>query len=305
VAARIESGRAGERESGSGLAPARPAADYPLIVFVRDALPPVGLFVVFVAIWQVVVTALQVPRYILPTPLEIVGSLEGENGGILLGAMWVSFLSAICGYILAITVGLLAALIMTQNKILERSLYPYAIMLQTIPIVAIAPIIVIWTGTGKVPLGIGPLQIGEVISPVVIIAFIIALFPIISNATAGLTSTDHNLLTMFELYNANWWQRMWKLKLPAATPYIMTGLRISAGLAVIGAIVGEFIAGIGGSRGGLGYLIVSYANRLQMAPLFASALASSLLGIIIFIAVSQVSARFLRHWHESAVRREA
>jgi NitT/TauT family transport system permease protein len=295
----------GERESGSGVAPARPVADHPLLIFVRDALPPVGLFVVFVTVWQVVVTAMQVPRYILPTPLEIVGSLEGENGGILLGAMWVSFLSAICGYLLAITVGLLAALVMTQNKLLERSLYPYAIMLQTIPIVAIAPIIVIWTGTGKVPLGIGPLQIGEVISPVVIIAFIIALFPIISNATAGLTSTDHNLLTMFELYNANWWQRMWKLKLPAATPYIMTGLRISAGLAVIGAIVGEFIAGIGGSRGGLGYLIVSYANRLQMAPLFASALASSLLGIIIFIAVSQLSARFLRHWHESAVQREA
>jgi NitT/TauT family transport system permease protein len=261
--------------------------------------------VVFVIVWQALTTALQVPHYILPKPTEIVASLQGETAGILLGAMWTSFLSAICGYILAITVGLLAALVMTQNKLLERSLYPYAIMLQTIPIVAIAPIIVIWAGTDLVPLGLGPFKLGEVIKPVVIIAFIISLFPIISNATAGLTSTDHNLLTMFELYNANWWQRMWKLKLPAATPYIMTGLRISAGLAVIGAIVGEFIAGIGGSRGGLGYAIVSYANRLQMAPLFAAALASSLLGIIIFIAVSQLSARFLRHWHESAVRREA
>jgi NitT/TauT family transport system permease protein len=261
--------------------------------------------VVFVIVWQVLATAFQVPHYILPKPTDIVASLQGEQAAILLGAMWTSFLSAICGYLLAITVGLLAALIMTQNKLLERSLYPYAIMLQTIPIVAIAPIIVIYAGTDLVPLGVGPLKIGDVTKPVVIIAFIIALFPIISNATAGLTSTDHNLLTMFELYNANWWQRMWKLRLPAATPYIMTGLRISAGLAVIGAIVGEFIAGIGGSRGGLGYVIVSFANRLQMAPLFASALASSLLGIIIFIAVSQLSARFLRHWHESAVRREA
>lgn len=260
---------------------------------------------VVVCAWQALAVGLQIPHYILPKPTEILDSLSGERGQIILGAMWVSFLSAIFGYLLAIVVGLAAAIVMTQNKLLERSLYPYAIMLQTIPIVAIAPIIVIYVGTGLVPIGIGPLTIGAVTKPVVVIAFIIALFPIISNGTAGLTSTDHNLLAMFELYNASWWQRMWKLKLPAAMPYIMTGLRISAGLAVIGAIVGEFIAGIGGSRGGLGYVIISAANRLEMAYLFASALASSVLGIIIFIAVSQLSNRFLRHWHESAVRREA
>lgn len=271
----------------------------------RDALPPIGLFVVFVALWQAVTAGLQVPRYILPKPTEIAAAMLDEPGSIIAGAMWTTFLTALSGYVLAIALGLLAALVMTQNKLLERSLYPYAIMLQTIPIVAIAPIIVIWAGTELIPLGIGPLVIGQVTKPVVIITLIIALFPIISNATAGLTATDHNLVTMFELYNANWWQRMWKLRLPAAMPYIMTGLRISAGLAVIGAIVGEFIAGIGGSKGGLGYVIVSYANRLQMAPLFAAALASSLLGIVIFIGVSQLSARFLRHWHESAVRREA
>ena len=271
----------------------------------RDALPPVGLFFVFVVVWQAVAVLFQVPHYILPKPTEIAEVVTDERGAIIAGAMWTTFLTALCGYLLAIVIGMVAALVMTQNKLLERSLYPYAIMLQTIPIVAIAPIIVIYAGTDLIPLGIGPLVIGQVTKPVVIITLIIALFPIISNATAGLTATDHNLITMFELYNANWWQRMWKLRLPAAMPYIMTGLRISAGLAVIGAIVGEFIAGIGGSKGGLGYVIVSYANRLQMAPLFAAALASSLLGIIIFIAVSQLSTRYLRHWHESAVRREA
>ena len=112
-------------------------------------------------------------------------------------------------------------------------------------------------------------------------------------------------MSMFDLYNANFWQRMIKLRLPFALPYVMTGLRISSGLAVIGAIVGEFIAGIGGLRGGLGYVIISAANRLDMPYLFASALTSSLLGIIIFFGISLVSARFLRHWHESAVRREA
>jgi NitT/TauT family transport system permease protein len=268
-------------------------------------LPPVGLFVIFVSIWQGLTVALAIPRYILPKPTEIVTVLADEKGAIIAAAMWITFLEAILGFLLAVVVGLLAAIVMTQNKLLERSLYPYAIMLQTIPIVAVAPIIVIYIGTDLVTLGLGPLTIGAVTKPVVVIAFIIALFPIISNSTAGLTSTDHNLLTMFELYNAGWWQRMWKLKLPAALPYIMTGLRISAGLAVIGAIVGEFIAGIGGARGGLGYVIVSAANRLEMAYLFAAALASSLLGIIIFIAVSQLSGRFLRHWHESAIQREA
>ncbi len=277
----------------------------PLVGFARDALPPVGLFAVLVAGWQGLAVALQIPHYILPKPTEIVAVLGDEKGVLLAGALWITFLEAICGFLLAGVVGLLAAVVMTQNRLLERCLYPYAIMLQTIPIVAVAPIIVIYVGTDLVTLGIGPLTLGAVTKSVVVISFIIALFPIISNSTAGLTSTDHNLVTMFELYNAGWWQRMWKLKLPAALPYIMTGFRISAGLAVIGAIVGEFIAGIGGSRGGLGYLIVSAANRLEMAYLFAAALASSLLGIIIFVAVSQVSSRCLRHWHESAVPREA
>ena len=276
-----------------------------LVELGRTSWPPVALFVVFILGWQAVTVVFKVPRYLLPAPTDIIEVVQTEKGLILLDAMRTTFLSAILGYFLAIAVGMVAAIVMTQNKLLERSLYPYAIMLQTIPIVAIAPLIVIYIGADLMPLGIGPLTIGSVTKPVVVISFIIALFPIISNGTAGLTSTDHNLLSMFELYNSSWWQRMWKLKLPAATPYIMTGLRISAGLAVIGAIVGEFIAGIGGSRGGLGYVLVSAANRVEMAFLFASALSSSLLGIIIFIAVSQLSARMLRHWHESAVKREA
>ncbi len=150
--------------------------------------------------------------------------------------------------------------------------------------------LVIWFGAGE--------------STIVAIVFIISLFPIIANTTAGLTSTDHNLVSMFELYNASWWQRTVKLKLPAALPYIMTGLRISSGMAVIGAVVGEFIAGMGGLRGGLGFLIASSAARIEMGTLFAAAAASSLLGIVIFIAVNLTSSHFLRHWHESAVQRE-
>jgi NitT/TauT family transport system permease protein len=257
---------------------------------VRTAAPPIGTLVFFLLLWQVAVTVLQVPRYLLPPPADIVTAWV-ERSDVLMTALTSTFLSALLGFGLSIVVGMTVALLMSQSKLLERSIYPYAILLQTIPIVAIAPLIVIWVGAGM--------------PAVVTISFLISLFPIITNTAAGLTSTDHNLVSMFELYNASWWQRMVKLKLPFAVPYIMTGLRISSGLAVIGAIVGEFIAGIGGSRGGLGYVIISAANRLEMAYLFAAALASSLLGIIIFIAVSQVSSRCLRHWHESAVPREA
>jgi NitT/TauT family transport system permease protein len=239
--------------------------------------------------WSVAVAALGVPRYLVPSPADVLDAWL-ENRNTLAVALLSTFLSALIGFGLAIVVGMTVALILSQSKILERSIYPYAVLLQTIPIVAIAPLIVIWAGAGM--------------PAVVIISFLISLFPIITNTHAGLTSTDHNLLAMFELYNATWWQRMAKLKFPAALPYIMTGLRISSGLAVIGAIVGEFIAGIGGLRGGLGYVITSAAAQIKMSYLFASALTSSILGIVIFIIVSFVSARFLRHWHESAVRRE-
>ncbi len=239
--------------------------------------------------WSVAVAAFGVPRYLVPSPADVVEAWL-ENRETLAIALTSSFLSALIGFGLAIVVGMTAALIMSQSKVVERSLYPYAVLLQTIPIVAIAPLIVIWAGAGM--------------PAVVTISFLISLFPIITNTHAGLTATDHNLLSMFELYNASWWQRMVKLKFPFALPYIMTGLRISSGLAVIGAIVGEFIAGIGGLRGGLGYVITSAAAQIKMPYLFSAALTSSILGIIIFIIVSIITARFLRHWHESAVRRE-
>lgn len=260
-----------------------------LMSSVRGVLPPIIVFIVFVVSWQILCKALNVPRFLLPAPTDIVDAWM-ENRQSLIGALVSTFLSALIGFFAAIVVGTLIALAMSQSKLLERSIFPYCVLLQTIPIVAIAPLIVIWFGAGM--------------PAVVFIAFLIALFPIITNTTAGLISTDHNLVAMFELYNASWWQRMVKLKFPAALPYIMTGLRISSGLAVIGAIVGEFIAGIGGLRGGIGYVITMAAAQIKMPYLFAAALTSSVLGIIIFVLVSFISARFLRHWHESAIKRE-
>ena len=256
---------------------------------VRGAAPPVAAFGLLILAWEVFVRWQEIPVYLLPPP-SIVVVTGIERWGSLVESINTTFLAAIAGLSMSITVGVTAALIMSQNKILERSLYPYAVTLQTIPIIAIAPLIIIWFGAGT--------------PAVIIIAFLISLFPMISNTAAGLTSTDHNLISMFELYNANWWQRIVKLKLPYALPYIMTGLRISSGLAIIGAIVGEFVGGIGGQRGGLGYVLTSAAIRLDMPYLFAAAFASALLGITIFIVVSVVQNLLLQHWHESAVTRE-
>ena len=257
---------------------------------VRSAVPPLIAFVVLIAVWQGAVTAAAIPKYLLPAPTDVVVAAVARAGD-LWSAITTTFLAALVGLGISIVVGVTFSLAMAQSKVLERSFYPYAVILQTIPIVAIAPLIVIWLGAGT--------------PAVITVSFLISLFPMISNTTAGLNSTDHNLVNMFELYNANWWQRIVKLKLPFALPYIMTGLRISSGLAIIGAIVGEFVGGIGGQRGGLGYVLTAAAIRLDMPYLFAAAVASAMLGIVIFLVVSFVQDLTLRHWHESAVAREA
>jgi NitT/TauT family transport system permease protein len=257
---------------------------------IQIAIPPLIAFVILLVIWELVVDIFKIPKYLLPGPL-VVFQTAITRWGDLMSAVSTTFLAALAGLSLSIIVGVSSALLMSQSKVLERSLYPYAVILQTIPIIAIAPLVIIWFGAGT--------------PAVIVIAFLISLFPIISNTSAGLSSTDHNLMNMFDLYNANWWQRIVKLKLPYALPYIMTGLRISSGLAIIGAIVGEFVGGIGGQRGGLGYVLTAAAIRLDMGYLFSAAFASAMLGISIFIVVSFVQNRTLRHWHESAVTRES
>jgi len=171
-----------------------------------------------------------------------------------------------------------------------RALYPYAVLLQTIPIITISPIIIIVFGTGD--------------PSIVTIAFIVAVFPVISNATLGLTSVDHNLINLFQMYNATSWQQLLRLRLPFALPYILAGLRISSGLAVIGAILGEYFAGTGGTDGGLGYIIQVSMNRMLIDELVAVALLSALLGIAVFTGVGIVSYLTLHRWHESSARRE-
>jgi ABC-type nitrate/sulfonate/bicarbonate transport system, permease component len=250
-------------------------------------VPPLIAFVLFIGGWELIVTLIGTPPYILPKPSDIVRA-AAENYRNLTVSVATTLMEAFLGFMLSIVLGVSGAILLAMSRIIEKSVYPYAIVLQTIPIVAVAPIIVIWFGAGM--------------NAIVIIAFLIGFFPMLSNTLIGLNSTDHNLKNLFFLYNASKFQTMWKLRLPAALPYMMAGLKISCTLAPIGAIVGEYIAGIGGGRGGLGYAVTVAAARLQTPYLFACGLAASLLGIGFYLVINRLSRLMLSSWHESEMK---
>lgn len=255
--------------------------------WLKNMLPPVIAFVLFVGGWELICRIADIKPYLLPKPTDIVQAATA-NATNLWVSVYTTIIEAVLGFLLSVVLGVGFAIILASSKLVERSIYPYAIVMQTIPIVAIAPIIVIWFGAG--------------INAIVIIAFLIGFFPMLSNTLIGLNSTEHNMKNLFYLYNASPFQSMFRLRLPSALPYIVAGLKISCTLAVIGAIVGEYIAGIGGGRGGLGYAITVSAARLQTAYLFACGFAASLLGIAFFLLVNAFSKWMLSSWHESEMK---
>ena len=247
-------------------------------------LPPVLAAMIFIAIWALVVQWFQIKSYLAPSPLEVFHVLIQERSS-LAAACWLTGIAALGGLSLSIVIGTIVAALFSQSVTLRYSLYPYAIFLQTVPIVAIAPLLVMWFGYGS----------GGVIA----VAFILSLFPIIANVTEGMTSIPKSLEELFQLYDANRWQRFIKLQFPHAVPYLVTGIKTSSGLSVIGAIVGEFFVGYGGSGFGLGYLIRSSAERYQADQLFAAVLLSTLLGVVIFSAVGLLAQTTLGKWRNA------
>jgi NitT/TauT family transport system permease protein len=193
------------------------------------------------------------------------------------------------GFLLAAVGGILLAIAFNQWRLVDYSLYPYAVILQVTPIVAIAPLLLIYLPQ--------PLA-------VLVCAWIVAFFPVLANTTLGLNSVDHNLLALFELYKASRWQVLWNLKLPSALPQMLTGLRIAGGLSLIGAVVAEIAAGSAGAGSGLAYRIAESGYRLNIPRMFAALLLLSLAGVAIFFALSAISYLALRRWHESAIDRE-
>jgi NitT/TauT family transport system permease protein len=252
-------------------------------------LAPIAVGILVLGLWEFAVRWNEVPSYVLPGPL-LVGQTLIADWGTLSASLWITLRITFMALAAAVVVGVALAVLFTQSKWLEMALLPYAVILQVTPIVAIAPLIIIWAGDINLSL--------------LICAWIVAFFPILSNTILGLNSADHNLINFFQLHGATRWQTLRYLKLPAALPYFLAGLKISGGLALIGAVVAEFVAGTGGSESGLAYRILEAGYQLKIPRVFAALLMISLSGIAIFLATSLLSHLLLRRWHESALKRE-
>ncbi|MCP4189741.1 MAG: ABC transporter permease [Planctomycetaceae bacterium] len=240
--------------------------------------PPVVAAVLFIFIWALVVRVFQIQSFLAPSP-DQVWNVFVQDSPSLINATWLTGKAAVFGLLLSVVVGFLTASVFSQSSLLRYSLYPYAIFLQTVPVVAIAPLLVMWFGYGT--------------TGVIAVAFILSLFPVIANVTEGMTSVPLSLRELFRLNQASRLQQFLKLQVPHSIPFLVTGVRTSSGLSVIGAIVGEFFVGYGGEGFGLGYLIRSSAERYQTDRLFAAVLLSTLLGVVIFAVVSLVAEKGL------------
>ena len=252
-------------------------------------LAPLAIALVAIGAWELVVRVNQIPPYILPGPGLVASSLVNDWW-----TLWPSLLVTLritaMALAAAIVGGIGLAILFSLSRWVELSLFPFAVILQVTPIVAIAPLILIYVDNTYLAL--------------LICAWIVAFFPILSNTTLGLNSADHNLRDLFQLYRASRWQQLRLLRLPAAMPYFLGGLKIAGGLSLIGAIVAEFAAGTAGTGSGLAYRILEAGFRLNIPRMFAALILISLTGILIFLAFSLLQHLVLRRWHESALKRE-
>ena len=252
-------------------------------------IAPITIGLLALVGWEVLVSVRQIPHYILPGPI-LVGKTLIADWGTLSASLWITLRITAAALIAAVVIGVGLAILFTQSKWLEMALFPYAVVLQVTPIVAIAPLIIIW--------------VGDINLSLLVCAWIVAFFPILSNTILGLNSADHNLVDLFRLYGASRWQTLSYLRLPAALPYFLGGLKISGGLALIGAVVAEFVAGTGGNASGLAYRILESSYNLKIARMFAALFLISGTGIAIFLVTSWISHHLLHRWHESAIKRE-
>jgi NitT/TauT family transport system permease protein len=253
-------------------------------------LVPLALGLISLAAWEFVVDHFQIPPYVLPKPSAI-WTAFAQNASSLLASLWTTLWVTLEAFVLAVIGGTALAVLFSQSKTIESALYPYAVILQVTPVVAIAPLILIWIGFERINVAL------------VLIAWIVAFFPILSGTTLGLKSADHNLIDLFRLYGASRLQILLRLQFPTALPHMLGAMKISGGLALIGAVVAEFVAG-SGTASGLAWRIVEAGNRLQIAKMFAALALLAILGIAIFALLSLLEWAVLHHWHESALKKQ-
>ena len=256
-----------------------------------DIALPLLLAAALLGLWEWTVAAKQIPPYVLPAPSAIARAFV-ENFGSLMEALLSTLTVTLEAFAAATVLGVATAILFAQSRTVERMLYPYAVILQVTPVVAIAPLILIWVGFDHINLAL------------VIIATIVAFFPILAGTTLGLKSADFNLVDLTRLYGASPLQTLWRVRLPNAWPYLLSGMKTAGGLALIGAVVAEFVAG-SGTATGLAWRIVESGNRLEIATLFAALALLAFTGVCVFAALSLLEWSLLRRWHESAIARQS
>ncbi len=250
---------------------------------------PVLVLAAMIGFWDWIVVTNEIPHFILPRPGLVLETLI-RDWAILFDALLVTLQITLMALAVAVIGGVGLAVLFTQSRLFEMSFYPYAVILQVTPIVSIAPLIFIY--------------VDNRLAGLLICAWIVAFFPVLSNTTLGLNSTDRNLRDLFRIYGASRWQTLRYLQLPSALPYFLGGLRIAGGLALIGAVVAEYVAGTGGIGSGLAFRILEAGYRLNIPRMFAALLLIAATGVIIFAGLSFLSHMLLRKWHESALQRE-
>ena len=251
---------------------------------VQRVVYPVLVGLVLIALWQGLVTAMELPPYLVPSPILMMKTLFTDWAA-LGGSLWVTVKITVLAFVVATVAGVLISFLFVQSKRIETALFPYAVLLQVTPIVAVAPLIIIW--------------VKDPTASMVICAALVALFPIISNTTLGLRSVEPDLQSYFQLNRATRLQTLLRLRIPSALPYFFGGLRISSGLALIGAVVAEFVAGTGGQGAGLAYQIPQAGFQLNIPRMFAALLLISLTGVALFVLMAWLTRVALGGWHAS------
>ncbi len=288
-AASVAPAAAAERSAQPARAPAPAKPAKPRIPLmdqprVQRVVYPLLVGLVLIALWQGLVTALELPPYLVPSPLLMLKTLFTDWAA-LGGSLWVTVKITVLAFGVATVAGVLISFLFVQSKRIETALFPYAVLLQVTPIVAVAPLIIIW--------------VKDPTASMVICAALVALFPIISNTTLGLRSVEPDLQSYFQLNRATRMQTLLRLRIPSALPYFFGGLRISSGLALIGAVVAEFVAGTGGQGAGLAYQILQAGFQLNIPRMFAALLLISLTGVALFALMAWGTRLALGSWHAS------
>lgn len=247
--------------------------------WILSVLLPLAVSVAVVGLWQLTIVTFDIRKFIVPRPMEVFDAIRSMRMELAVATARTA-VAAISGLAISTVLGTVTAFAFAQSSLIRRAFYPYAILFQTVPVIAIAPLIILSFGRG--------------FHSVTLVSIVISVFPVVTNTTTGLLQIDNQLHELFRLHGASWWQTLWKLRLPSALPWMISGIRIASGVAVVGAIVGEFF--VGSSQPGLGAWIQRKTASADLPALYATIIASTLLGVTVFVVLTWIGDLVLRRW---------